>query len=153
MTDQRHPGAGDATAGFEAALETLAEERKRLGRMHERMAHGTTITSKDRMLSVTINGRGEILKLTFANTRYRQMAPAELASLITETIAAARAETLTQLADVAGDEVLPGISFRDLAGGAVGLDQVVNSFLSASLDVLPPDAVSAADRARLRGDS
>lgn len=151
MTDQRPPG--DATAGFEAALQTLAEERDRLGRMHERMAQGTTTTSKDRMLSVAVNARGEILKLTFHNTRYRQMAPAELAALVTETIAAARAESLTQLTDVAGDEVLPGISFQDLAGGRVDLERMVSSFLSASLDVLPPGAVSAADQARLRGES
>lgn len=151
MTDQRTPG--DATAGFEAALQTLAEERERLGRMHERMAQGTTTTSKDRTLSVVMNGRGEILKLTFNNTRYRQMAPAELASLVTETIAAARVESLSQLADVAGDEVLPGISLQDLAGGQVDLERMVGSFLSASLDVLPPGAVSAADQARLRGDN
>ncbi|MET8281672.1 YbaB/EbfC family nucleoid-associated protein [Micromonospora sp. NPDC005174] len=150
MTDQRAPG--DATAGFEAALQTLAEERERLGRMHERMAEGTTTTSKDRMLSVAVNARGEILKLTFHNTRYRQMAPAELAALVTETIAAARVESLTQLTDVAG-EVLPGISFQDLAGGRVDLERMVSSFLGASLDVLPPGAVSAADQARLRGDS
>ncbi|WP_410813459.1 YbaB/EbfC family nucleoid-associated protein [Micromonospora sp. 067-2] len=150
MTDQRHPG--DATAGFEAALQTLAEERERLGRMHERMARGTTTTSKDRLLSVVMNGRGEILKLTFNNTRYRQMAPAELAALVTETIAAARVESLNQLADVA-DDVLPGISFQELAGGEVDLERMVSSFLSASLDVLPPGAVSAADQTRLRGDS
>ncbi|MEU1586886.1 YbaB/EbfC family nucleoid-associated protein [Micromonospora sp. NPDC005710] len=150
MTDQRTPG--DATAGFEAALQTLAEERQRLGRMHERMAQGTTTTSKDRMLSVVVNGRGEILKLTFHNTRYRQMAPAELASLVTETIAAARVESLSQLADVAGDEVLPGISLQELAGGKVDLDRMLSSFLGASLDVLPPGAVSAADQARLRGE-
>ncbi|MGW5556451.1 YbaB/EbfC family nucleoid-associated protein [Micromonospora sp. NPDC003944] len=150
MTDSRQ--LGDATAGFEAALQTLAEERERLGRMHERMAQGTTTTSKDRTLSVVTNGRGEILKLTFNNTRYRQMAPAELASLVTETIAAARTESLAQLADV-GDEVLPGISLRDLAGGEVDLERMVSSFLGASLDVLPPGAVSAADQARLRGES
>ncbi|MDG4809462.1 YbaB/EbfC family nucleoid-associated protein [Micromonospora sp. WMMD1120] len=151
MTDQRTPG--DATAGFEAALQTLAEERERLGRLHERMAQGTTTTSKDRMLSVAMNGRGEILKLTFHNTRYRQMAPAELASLITETIAAARVESLNQLADVAGGEVLPGISLQDLAGGEVDLERMVSSFLNASLDVLPPGAVSTGDQARLRGES
>ena len=42
--------------------------------------------AKRRQLSVTVDGRGEILDLTFKGTSYRTMPPKELASLIVDTV-------------------------------------------------------------------
>ncbi len=54
--------------------------------------------------------------------------------------------------DMLGKELLPGISFKGLANGTVPLDKIVGNFMETALAALPNDAISAADRARLKGE-
>ncbi|MET9710106.1 YbaB/EbfC family nucleoid-associated protein [Nocardiopsis alba] len=65
--------------------------------------------SKDRMLSVTVNARGEIAELRFHTDKYRMMAPAELASAIVEVVERARRDVARQVSDAMGG-LIPGDS-------------------------------------------
>ena len=47
-------------------------------------------TSKDRMVTATVDGRGRLVDLDLAGTRYRRLAPAELTARIVETVRAAQ---------------------------------------------------------------
>ncbi|WP_460855325.1 YbaB/EbfC family nucleoid-associated protein [Nocardiopsis coralliicola] len=55
--------------------------------------------SKDRMVSATVNARGEIAELRFHTDKYRSMAPAELAAAVTEVVERARRDVARQVTD------------------------------------------------------
>jgi hypothetical protein len=145
--------ADNAQRELDAALAALDEERTRLAGLGDQIASGGTVhTTKDRMLTVTLNGRGDLTKLAFNNPKYRQMPPAELGSAIVDAISAARGEAMDKMDDILGKELLPGISFKGLANGTVALDQIVGNFMETALAAIPSDAISAADRSRLKGE-
>jgi hypothetical protein len=146
-------GADNAQRELDAALAQLDVERARLTGLSEQIAAGGTVhTTKDRMLTVTLDGRGDLTKLAFNNPKYRQMPPAELGAAIVDAISTARGEAMGKMDEMFGQELLPGISFKGLANGTVALDQIVGNFVETALKSLPDEAISATDRSRLMGD-
>ncbi|WP_239643754.1 YbaB/EbfC family nucleoid-associated protein [Nocardiopsis kunsanensis] len=65
--------------------------------------------SKDRMVSATVNARGEIADLKFHTDKYRSMAPAELAAAVKDVVERARRDVARQVSDALGD-LAPGDS-------------------------------------------
>jgi DNA-binding protein YbaB len=140
--------AGDV----DAALAALAEERRRLEELQEKVAETSTVVhSKDRVLSATFDGRGELNTLTFNGTKYRRLAPAELAAMIKDTLAAGRSQALEKLGSMMGTVVLPGVKFGVMASGQVVMHQVIDSLLGSALGALP-DKLRDKAQARLRGE-
>ncbi|KJE19670.1 hypothetical protein FF36_06038 [Frankia torreyi] len=83
---------------LEAAMAELAhteEVTERIRRRGEETTYRTT--DKNKLLSVTVGGRGEIRDLTFRGDGYRDLAPAELADLLVKTIERARKEVRRQV--------------------------------------------------------
>ncbi|MEU8328687.1 MULTISPECIES: YbaB/EbfC family nucleoid-associated protein [unclassified Micromonospora] len=145
MVDQTDRGPGGRELNVVFAM--LAEERRKLDEFQAKMrAASTTVDSPNKMLTATFDGRGELVKLTFNNTKYRAMAPNELSSLLVETLRRGRAESFGKIDEMAGPDVLPGVSFGDLAGGKVDLNEVVGSLLTSAID-LPSIARAARDEA------
>lgn len=145
--------ADNAQRQFEAALAQLDAEQAKLADLGTHLGTASTVhTTKDRMLTVTLNGRGDLTKLAFNNPKYRQMPPAELGAAIVDAISAARSEAMGKMDEMLGADLIPGISFKGLANGEVALDQLVGNFMEAALKALPADAISAEDRARLKGE-
>ena len=80
--------------------ELLAEMRSSLDRVNraaERVRRQvrrsrTTVEDRDRLLSVTVDGHGDLCELTFHGEDYVDLPPAELADLIVKTVTAARLE-------------------------------------------------------------
>jgi DNA-binding protein YbaB len=139
---------------MEAALATLATEQRKLAAFQEQVGRTTTVVhSKDRMLTMTFNGRGELDKLTLNDSRYREMAPVELAKIFMETLAAGRREAVQKLGGLMGSDPLPGVSFTDLASGQIDLMEVVNSLVGPALGQLPPNLFRPAEIELLRGES
>ena len=139
-------------AELDAALVQLAEEKRKFHEMQSRVQDtSTTVQSKDRTLSMTFDGRGELEKVTFHGTRFRGLTGPELGKVITETLATGRGQAMEKLGGLMGDDVLPGISFSDMTTGKVGLDQVIGSFLGAALAGVP-DRVGEGVRVRLDGE-
>jgi DNA-binding protein YbaB len=140
-------GAGD----LDAALAGLAEERRKIAELQQKVnATSTVVHSKDRLLSMTFNGQGELEKLTFNGTRYRRMPATELASVIKETLTAGRNEAMGKIGQIMGSDVLPGVKFEDMATGKLDLNSVMDSFLGVALDALP-ERLQGPARARLQG--
>jgi DNA-binding protein YbaB len=135
MTEPYGPGVGNRV---EQALAELAEQRDRIAEVQEKVGKTTTVRhSKDRILSVTVDGRGDLRKVAFDGTRYRRLAPAELAKLIIDTVNDARSEAMRKVGGMMDADVLPGVSFEDIATGKADVDSVVQSFLGAAFDQLP----------------
>jgi DNA-binding protein YbaB len=76
---------------LEAALTELREQQEKIKTFNAvQREQRTTILSKNRMVSATVNSSGRLVELAFKGNRYRNLAPAELASLVIETITRAQ---------------------------------------------------------------
>jgi DNA-binding protein YbaB len=76
---------------LQAALADLRAEQERIKEASDRMAKVTgSATSKDRMISATVDSQGRLVALKLAGTRYRQLSPKELTSRIVEIVRSAQ---------------------------------------------------------------
>ena len=86
---------------------------------------------RDRLLSVTVDGHGDLCELTFHGEDYVDLPPAELADLIVKTVTAARLEArrkaMAGTADLAAD--LTGIGTAAHRAGSV--EELVESIVGA----------------------
>jgi DNA-binding protein YbaB len=76
-------------SGFdlEHAIADLRAEQARIQAATDHMTSLTgSATSKDRMVTATVDSRGRLVDLTLAGTRYRRLAPAELTTRIVQTV-------------------------------------------------------------------
>lgn len=128
------------------ALATLADLRASTDELQARLA-GTVLstTSRNRMVTVTTDGSGRLQQISFAGDAYRSLPPAELGSLLVETIStaleAARAELEASMVDVLGLDPV-----RASVGEPLGdLDGILDRFLG-----IAGTSVSADDAAALR---
>jgi DNA-binding protein YbaB len=114
-------------------LGQLAEHSDRLRRARSFLeAQRATATSNDHMVSVTVDSRGDIAELKFHTTRYRSMAPAELAAAVTGVIAEARAQMAELVAETLAPLAPRGLSPADrLPGGNGELERMRDELAAA----------------------
>jgi DNA-binding protein YbaB len=134
MTDWNAANFRSLDEAGEAALAALEREQRKLADVTRVIDEETvTVRAKDRSLSITLDGRGEVTNIAFNGTKYRAMAPAELAHLLVETIRAGRAQCVQKMAEAMGQPSLPGIDFAELASGNVNpmevFDKLITPFL------------------------
>jgi hypothetical protein len=111
-----------------AALEAFEKERERLTEVQRKMDEETVVVrSKDRSLSITFDGRGEVTAMTFVGNKFRSMAPAELSHLIVGTLREGRRLSIEKMSEHFS---LPGVDFVGLAAGKVDPDQLLGSLLA-----------------------
>lgn len=87
----------------------------------------STATSARREVTATVGRTGELTELSFPTSAYKRMAPAELASVIVQTVSAARQKSVAAAAEMMAPMLPPGISAQDLMSGKVD----VNALFSA----------------------
>jgi len=106
-----------------AALAEFEETRAKLGEAAAAAARlSATVMAKDRSVEATVGAQGELTNLRFPTSRYRTMAPAELANALMSTIGAARAQVTSQLVDLYQPfGPIPGMN-PEAAGGFAELD-------------------------------
>lgn len=118
----------------EAAMATVEREQRKISELTRQMDENTTtVRSKDRSFTVDFDGRGEVTGINFQGTRYRTMAPAEFSHLLVQTIQSGRALCTQKLAEAMGDELLPGVTFTDLASGNLSIEEVFEKVVSPFL--------------------
>ncbi|MFF8915547.1 YbaB/EbfC family nucleoid-associated protein [Streptomyces sp. NPDC015032] len=75
------------------AMAGLAEQTKMIQQVQEELARASaSATSKDRMVTASVNAHGEILSFKFHTEGYRTMPGAQLAEVLKTTVNAARTE-------------------------------------------------------------
>ncbi|MET9016685.1 MULTISPECIES: YbaB/EbfC family nucleoid-associated protein [Streptomyces] len=67
------------------------------------MGISATATSKDRLVTATVDARGTLTELKFNSSRYRSMAPSELSAVLTDTIAKAQKDVTDQMKEIFGE--------------------------------------------------
>ena len=76
---------------IQKAFAELQEQHQALaGFQQEATATRTTVTTKNRAITVEVDAHGDLLEIKFPSKAYRAMAPAELGALLVATIADAR---------------------------------------------------------------
>ncbi|MEV4759973.1 YbaB/EbfC family nucleoid-associated protein [Micromonospora sp. NPDC049559] len=114
------------------------EEQKRVVTEFEEMVaeSQTTVTAKNRTLVVTVDGRGDLTDVKFPTSSYRKMAPAELSSLLVETITSARNQARASMNEFL-ETLLPSGMAADFLQNAVDVDEILNEAVSAANEMFP----------------
>jgi DNA-binding protein YbaB len=148
MSDEARPrGSGQ----LEAMFGMLADEQRKIAEFQRKMAEASTVVeSPNKMITATFDGRGELVKLTVNNTKFRTMAPEELASMLTDTLKRGRTAAFGKMDQMSGGDVLPGVKFGDLAAGKLDINEVVGTLMSSAIDL--PTIAQAVKRETSRGD-
>ncbi|MFI6156396.1 YbaB/EbfC family nucleoid-associated protein [Kitasatospora sp. NPDC051170] len=110
---------------IEQAMTRLTEQQAKMTEAARELQNATaTATSKDRMVSVTVGAQGQVVSMTFHTTGYRSMAPAALASLLTDLLNTARADIGDRITETMGSFKGLGESLRASLSGGTELDDL-----------------------------
>ncbi|KOV81026.1 hypothetical protein ADL03_30505 [Nocardia sp. NRRL S-836] len=116
---------------------TLRDQRDRIeSAKAELAARRATVTSADRMVSVTVDANNAVVGLKFNTSKYRDMHPEQLAHVLVDVLGRARA----QMADAAVEVFGPLVDERtDLRAAMAGGGELDAAF-AAIWDEAPSDA-------------
>jgi DNA-binding protein YbaB len=94
-----------------------------LGKLHEATA---TATSKDRVLTATVDGQGKLTELAFNGKRWREMAPKELGAKIVEVVAEAQEQAARKTSELMGGLVPSGFDLEQLRTVGPDLESMID---------------------------
>ena len=101
----------EAMAEYEKARSEVAQIQETLEK-----ASGQA-RSKSRMLSVTVDGRGDVTELKFHTQAWRSMAPGELSKVIVQTIKDARAAAQREMWSAISPMMPDGLDLSEAVSG------------------------------------
>jgi DNA-binding protein YbaB len=105
------------------AADELRQQQARLKSIRGELQDVTfKATSKDRMITVTIDTTGEVSSIAFNTAKFRRMAPAELGAILVETIRQARAESRDRVLGAYRSLLPSGMGLADMFAGQGDLD-------------------------------
>ncbi|MCM4084241.1 YbaB/EbfC family nucleoid-associated protein [Paractinoplanes hotanensis] len=126
---------------------TAFEEQKRAVETFEKAVAEaeTTVTAKNRAVSVTVDGRGDLTDVKFPTNAYRTMAPAELSSLLVETVTSARDQARAGMNELL-EAILPGGMAADFLTNSVHIDEMMDEAMRAANQMFPGSAPASGER-------
>jgi DNA-binding protein YbaB len=120
-------GDEELLAEMRSALEQVQAASDRVRRQAREAK--TTVRDRERLLSVTVGGEGELRQITFHGDAYRDLPPAELADLIVKTTTKARDEARRKLLAGAGAFTGDLPRLHDTARHASSIDELVEGIV------------------------
>ncbi|MFC9254307.1 YbaB/EbfC family nucleoid-associated protein [Amycolatopsis thailandensis] len=115
-------------------MAALERERKKVGKLSELWNEGgMTVRAKDNSLSMTFDGRGELTELVFNESKYRSLAPAQLANVILETLQRGKAESMAKMSELMGTGSVSGLDLGEVAAGKIDPQQMIEALISPLL--------------------
>ncbi len=110
---------------FQEALDELRRSQERLRSLRGEMrSKATKVTSKDGMITVTLDGRSEVTGIAFNTAKFRRMAPAELGAALVETIGRARSEGRARVIDAYRGMFPKGTDIDAIMAGKFNVDKI-----------------------------
>lgn len=110
---------------FQEALDELRRSQERLRSLRgELQSKATKVTSKDGMVTVTLDGRSEVTSIAFNTAKFRRMAPAELGAVLVETISRARGEGRARVIDAYRSMFPNGMDLDAVMAGKFNVDKI-----------------------------
>jgi len=131
MTSPMHDRIEQAYAAFE-------KQKAAISGLEQAMASAeTTVTAKNRAVTVTVDGRGDVVEIKFPTNAYRTMAPAELGNLLVETAKTAR-EQARETATGMFEALLPArMPLLGVLNGKRGFDEMMDAAVRLVSEPLP----------------
>jgi DNA-binding protein YbaB len=121
---------------MQGALAELRQKQARLREMRERASETQTkVRSADGMVTVVVDGRGELTSITFNTAKWRRMAPAELSALLVQTITKARADSRNEMLRNYHEFMPKGLLPRS-ADGQLNFDQMFEDAIKKATTML-----------------
>lgn len=132
---------------FEQAFAEFEEQKTAISEFERKLAESSmTVTAKNRAVSVTVDGQGDLMELKFPTNAYRTMAPAELSSLLVETIRTAREQARESTSELLQTFLPGGISSYDMLNNPIDFEEIMGEALRTA-DRMFSGMPSNADRA------
>ncbi|MEO3742080.1 YbaB/EbfC family nucleoid-associated protein [Plantactinospora sp. B5E13] len=131
MTSPLHDRIEQAYAEFERQKQAITEVRRELSTAQ------TTVTAKNRALTVTVDGRGDLVEIRFPTNSYRTMAPAELANLLMETVKTARDQARGRTANAFQTLLPTGLPLLDMLNGTADFDDLMRETVRVVTEPFP----------------
>lgn len=127
----------DADAALDSAWKMFERESQRLAELGKHWDEATTtVRAKDHSLEMIFDGRGELTEIVFNPAKYRAMPPAQLASVLVETLRAGRAQAQQKVHDLMGSPSIPGLDLEGLNTGKIRPDQMIEALLTPVRDTM-----------------
>ena len=127
----------DAEAALENAWSMFERESQRLAELGRHWDEATTtVRAKDHSLDMTFDGRGQLTDIVFNPAKYRAMPPAQLASVLIETLRAGQAEAQAKINELMGTSSVPGLDLEGLSTGQIRPDQMIAALLEPVRETL-----------------
>ncbi|SFR29910.1 YbaB/EbfC DNA-binding family protein [Lentzea waywayandensis] len=108
--------------------QTLAEYRQKradLQQMQEKMAEmSSTASAPRKVVTATVDTHGQITGIAFPTNAYKNMAPAELAKVVRETVRKAQTMAREQLVELMEPMMPAGMSMRGKEPGKLDIDRL-----------------------------
>jgi DNA-binding protein YbaB len=129
-----------SSGGSYSLTEATAELRRQQERLQKISAQlretKTKIKSKDGMITVTLDGRGELSSIAFNTVKFRRMAPAELGAALVQVIGEARAHARDQIMSAYRPLIPSGAGMDDLLAGKGNLNRMFDDAFRRAEDML-----------------
>ncbi|MDX8149469.1 YbaB/EbfC family nucleoid-associated protein [Lentzea sp. BCCO 10_0061] len=110
---------------MERALSGYREMRADLHSVQQKMAEiSSSATAPRDVVSVTVDVHGQITAVTFPQAAYKNMAPAELAKVVCDTVRKAQATAREKMLELMESTMPPGLSMRGHTPGKVDFDEL-----------------------------
>jgi DNA-binding protein YbaB len=127
----------DSNFSLTDAIEELRRQQERLQAVSSQLREvKTKVRSKDGMITVTLDGRGEVSSIAFNTAKFRRMAPAELGAALVETIGQARAQSREQMVNAYRPFIPAGVGLDDLFTGKGNLSRIFDDAVRKANDMM-----------------
>jgi len=119
------------------AITELRRQQERLQAASSQLREAKTkVRSKDGMITVTLDGSGEISSIAFNTAKFRRMAPAELGAALVETIGQARAQSRERVMNAYRPFIPSGVGLDDLFAGKGNFNRVFDDAVRKANDMM-----------------
>ncbi|WP_016700245.1 YbaB/EbfC family nucleoid-associated protein [Actinoalloteichus spitiensis] len=147
MTAGFNPFSGQGLPDVAGALAEFEKQQARLIKLQEDISQAsTTVDSDNKMLTVTLDGNGQLREIKVNTTQYRKMTPKELAEVLTKTLRKANSEHLKSMGELMGGSPIPNVDFEDFASGRSDFGEL----LQGILDPIVADQGAASQKPELK---
>jgi DNA-binding protein YbaB len=127
----------NVTFSLEEATAELRRQQERLRGVRSQLRDvKSKVTSKDGMITVALDGRGDISSIAFNTAKFRRMAPAELGSALVEVIGRARQQAREQVAEAYRSFIPAGLNIEDLLTGKADFTAMFDDAVRKANDIM-----------------
>jgi|SRR5712691_10444116 len=144
----------DPKKAFDDTMAELFRTQEQFQSAHARlMEKPVKVTSKDGMIAVMLDARGEVTSIAFNTAKFRRMAPAELGAALVEVISRARAEGRSQVVSAYRQFLPEGMDLEKIMSGKLDMESMLKAAKRRGEQILAEAQrpVPAADESARKG--